>query len=92
MIFKQKTCPWHKCEIGFKYHHTGQQWDQHVQYARVDIPKIQASYSTFQDGNMNTQASIPCVSKHDNKWRAVALGTTLAVWVLIIIAVVRIWS
>jgi len=95
---KFHICKWHQCDIGYRYHHTGQEWDTHQQYAKTDIPKIvEKEYSEQNTPPQKMGAlpqgysSTPCIpGKHDDKWRAVALGTTIAVWALIILSVWRV--
>ena len=97
---KLQVCKWHKCDIGYQYHHTGEEWDQHQQYARTDIPKM-SQPSQVYDMEPNQirvgampegYSSTPCIAgKHDDKWRMIALGTTIAVWGMIILTVWRLW-
>ena len=98
MIHKNKVCSWHRCDIGFKYHHTGEEWDTHQQFSKTDLPKtyeqkfIQENNPPQQIGALPRGYSVnPCnPGKHDNKWRMIALGTTIAVWGMIILTVWRV--
>ncbi len=94
---KLQICKWYQCDIGHRYHHTGEEWDTHQQYSKTDIPKL-IQHTEIQDIQNNqirvtampADYSVPCTQgKHDNKWRMIALGTTIAVWSMIILIVLR---
>jgi len=95
---KLKICKWHQCEIGYHYHHTGEEWDQHQQFSKTDIPKFFKKNPVYDlDNNQLRLGAMPqgysqnpCEQRnHDGIWRVVALGTTIAVWTMIIIVVFR---
>ena len=100
MIRKQQVCPWHRCDVGIKYHHTGQEWETHQQFAKTDLPKFHEQYYVSENIPPQKTGALPAgysstpstQGKHDNKWRMVALGTTIAVWGLIILSVWRLWG
>ena len=98
---KLTVCKWHQCEIGFRYHHTGEQWDLHQQYSKIDIPKF------FQKDNVedveNDQIRLGAMplrcgtglqsnSKSDSKtmfWRGLAIGALIITWTVILVTILR---
>jgi len=100
---KLQICKWHKCEIGYRYHHTGEQWDTHQQYSKTDIPKL-IQNTEIQDiqndqvrvGAMpkgyESQKYEPYVKNSDQRikfWRTLAVGTLIVTWSIIILSVLR---
>jgi len=94
---KMEVCKWHKCNIGYHYHHTGEEWDQHQQYCKNDIPKLLQSNQVYDiDQNQIRVGAMPQgyksqVKYSDSKtafWRGVALGAIIMAQVAIIATVI----
>ena len=98
---KLQICKWHKCEIGYRYHHTGEQWDTHQQYSKTDIPKLikpteildiqndQVRVGAMPKG-YEIQKQEPHVKNSEQRikfWRALAVGTLIVTWSIIIVSV-----
>jgi len=98
MIFgnKKEVCQWHKCEIGYKYHHTGEEWDTHVGYAKIDIPSIDEPTSSVREEYMNggalptttttVQSSIQIT---DDTLRKFAIVTLFTIWGVVLFLAAR---
>ena len=95
---KLQICKWHKCEIGYRYHHTGEQWDTHQQYSKTDIPKLIKPTEILDIQNDQVRVgAMPAgyeskVNQSDAKikfWRTLAVVTLIVVWTVIIVTVLR---
>lgn len=85
---KDQPCSWHKCDLT-RYYHTIQEWEVHQEYSKVDRPITTTQTVVVEDSQYKEVQAQPIIienkqGKHDNKWRMIALGTTIAVWAMII--------
>jgi len=95
---KTDVCKWHQCNIGYRYHHTGEQWDTHQQYSKTDIPKfIQPTEVVDIQGNQVRAGAMPagyepqvkCLNSKTMFWRGLSLGALIITWTVIIVTVLR---
>jgi len=83
------------CKIGYRYHHTGEEWDTHQQYSKTDIPKLTQKTEIHDiENNQIRVGALPAGYdiQSDNKqkikfWRALAVGTLIVTWSIIIVSV-----
>jgi len=94
---KLQICKWHQCEIGYKYHHTGEEWDTHQQYSKTDIPKLtqQTEILDIQNNQIRAgampkgyESQVKCTDSKTVFWRALAVGMLIVTWTIIIVNVV----
>ena len=93
---KLQICKWHQCEIGYRYHHTGEEWDTHQQYSKTDIPRL-TQKTEIQDiqNNQIRVGAMPAgyeIQTNNSKqkikfWRALAVGTLIVTWSIILVSV-----
>ena len=101
-----EKCKWSKCDKGvYRGYHTPIEWTQHEQYVKIDLPPpiypVQFRYddsmhypntTTDRDGNVeNLYYTHNTVQRNSSrKWQYVAVGTTVAVWIIIAWSVMKI--
>jgi len=95
---KLQICKWHQCDIGYRYHHTGEEWDTHQQYSKTDIPRLTQQTEILDIQNNQIRAgAMPKGYEVEAKqseskikfWRALAVGMLIVTWSIIIVSLVR---
>ena len=93
---KLQICKWHQCEIGYRYHHTGEEWDTHQQYSKTDIPRLTQKKEIHDTQNNQIRVgAMPAgyeIQGRESKqkikfWRALAIGTLIVTWSMILVSV-----
>jgi hypothetical protein len=88
-----KLCSWHKCEIGYYYHHTQEEWDMHQMFAKTDVPRYQPAYSEVAISPETVGAMplnvVQSKTKVWGSWQIFSVVTMVAVWGVIIWSVLR---
>ena len=94
---KLQICKWHQCEIGYRYPHTGEEWDTHQQYSKTDIPKLIKPVEIQDIQNYQVRVgAMPQGYESEVKntepkvkfWRALAVGMLIVTWSIIIVSIV----
>jgi|SaaInlStandDraft_6_1057023.scaffolds.fasta_scaffold103069_2 hypothetical protein len=99
---KLQICKWHQCDIGYRYHHTGEEWDTHQQYSKTDIPRLTQQTEILDIQNNQIRAGAmpqgyetsgyePKRKESEQRikfWRALAVGMLIVTWSIIIVSVV----